>query len=177
MTRLLKVICAVMLTVSIFTGCNTETPAKTDTLISDTAERIPETKTDIPAEETSEETTDVQKEKEMKIKVSDGTNEVIFLLNGSSAAESLYRQLPLTVDAENYGSNEKIFYPPEKLDTSDVTEGGGGAGKLAYFSPWGNVVMYYSSFGAYPGLYILGEAAEGAENIENLSGTITVTAE
>lgn len=113
----------------------------------------------------------------MKIKVTDGSYTVIFQLNEGSAAKSLHGQLPLTVEVSNYGSNEKIFYPPEKLDTSNVVEGGGPAGMLAYFSPWGNVVMYYAPFGSYQGLYILGEAAEGAENIENLSGTITVTAE
>ena len=42
-------------------------------------------------------------------------------------------------------------------------EGGGEAGGLAFFSPWGNVVMYYDSFSSYPGLYILGEAIEGVE--------------
>ena len=113
----------------------------------------------------------------MRIKVTDGTDEIIFQLNDGSAAKSLYEQLPLTLDVENYGPNEKIFYPPEKLDTSDVIEGDGPAGTLAYFSPWGNVVMYYSSFGSYPGLYIIGEASEGADTIKNLSGTITITAE
>lgn len=86
-----------------------------------------------------------KKELEMRIKVTDGTDEIIFQLNDSSAAKSLYEQLPLTLDVENYGSNEKIFYPTEKLDTSDVIEGDGLAGTLAYFSPWGNVVMYYSN--------------------------------
>ena len=122
---------------------------------------------------------DIPEEKQeeiMRIKVTDGTNDVIFQLNDGSTAQSLYAQLPLTVNVENYGSNEKIFYPPEKLDTSDVVEGSGPAGTLAYFSPWGNVVMYYGSFGAYLGLYILGDATEGAENIQNLSGTITITA-
>ena len=36
-----------------------------------------------------------------------------------------------------------------------MIEGGGEAGGLALFSPWGNVVMYYDSFSPYPGLYIL----------------------
>ena len=48
---------------------------------------------------------------------------------------------------------------------------------MAYFSPWGNVVMYYGPFGSYPGLYLMGEAVEGAENIQTLSGTLTITAE
>ena len=123
-----------------------------------------------------EEPADIEREKVMQIKVTDGTNEIIFQLNNSSAATSLYSQLPLTLDVENYGSNEKIFYPPEKLDTSDVIEGACPAGTLAYFSPWGDVVMYYAPFGSYSGLYVMGEAVEGADCIKNLSGTITIKA-
>lgn len=123
-----------------------------------------------------EESADTEKEEIMQIKVTDGANEVIFQLNNGSAAASLYEQLPITLEIENYGSNEKIFYPPKKLDTSDVIEGAGSAGTLAYFSPWGDVVMYYAPFGSYSGLYIMGEAVEGADHIKNLSGTITIEA-
>ena len=113
---------------------------------------------------------------EQLISVSDGDHTVLFKLNDTSAARSLQSQLPMTVNVEDYSSNEKIFYPAEELDTSDVVEGSGGAGGLAYFSPWGNVVIYYDDFGEYPGLYILGEAIEGADQIEQLSGTIAVEA-
>ena len=34
------------------------------------------------------------------------------------------------------------------MDTEEVIEGYGSAGDLAYFSPWGNVVMYYGGFDA-----------------------------
>ena len=112
----------------------------------------------------------------MKISVSDGTNTIIYQLNNSPSAKSLYEMLPLDVEAENFGNNEKIFYPEQKIDTADGVEGGGEAGGLALFSPWGNVVMYYGSFEAYPGLYILGEAVEGVEQIRNLSGMIHVEA-
>ena len=115
---------------------------------------------------------------EQMISVTDeGGHTVVFRLNSSSAVKSLLSLLPMTVDVEDYSSNEKIFYPAEELDTSDVIEGSGGAGGLAYFSPWGNVVMYYDEFGEYPGLYILGEAIEGADQIEQLKGTITVEAQ
>ena len=36
--------------------------------------------------------------------------------------------------------------------------------------------MYYDSFGAYPGLYLLGQAMEGADQVSGLSGTIHVEA-
>lgn len=110
--------------------------------------------------------------KTMKIKVSDGTNTITYQLNDSPPARSLYGMLPLDADVGNYGSNEKIFYPEQTIDTTDGIEGGGDAGDLALFSPWGNVVMYYGSFGSYPGLFILGEAVEGAEQVKDLSGTI-----
>lgn len=110
----------------------------------------------------------------LRISVSDESRTVVFELNGSPASRSLYDELPLTADVENYGGNEKIFYPPKKLDTARGVEGGGGAGDLAYFSPWGNVVMYYGSYGAYPGLYRLGRAVSGAELISSLRGTIRI---
>ena len=111
---------------------------------------------------------------EMRIRVAAGDLEVVFALNSTSAAASLYDQLPLTVEVENYSNNEKIFYP-EKLDCTNVIEGACPVGTLAYFSPWGDVVMYYGAASQYPGLYLLGEAVEGADNIGKLSGRIEIT--
>ena len=117
--------------------------------------------------ETAEET-------EIMIRVTSDAGEIVFALNDSPAAESLVTQLPLTVDTEPYSGNEIIFHPEEPLDTENGIEGGGTAGALGYFEPWNNVVMYYGDFEAYPGLYILGEAVSGAENINAVSGTITI---
>lgn len=113
---------------------------------------------------------------EMQILITDGTHEIVFALNNTPAAKSLAAQLPLETEIENYGSNEKIFYPPEKLDGTEAIESGGEAGGLAYFSPWGNVVLYYDTFSPYPGLYILGAAVSGEDQIRQLSGTIQVIA-
>lgn len=179
MKRILLIVCLLIVSISVITGCgNHNRPDDSESMdipVED-QNRILESETDTPMADSTDEAPDVKEDK-MQIKVTDGTNEIVFQLGGGSAAKSLYEQLPLTLDVENYGSNEKIFYPPEKLDTSDVMEGDCPSGTLAYFSPWDNVVMYYGPFGAYPGLYILGEAVEGAENIKNLSGTITITAE
>ena len=112
----------------------------------------------------------------MRISVSDGTHMIVYELNDSLSAKSLYGMLPLDIEVENYGHNEKIFYPPQAVDTAEGIEDGGEAGGLALFSPWGNVVMFYDSFGSYPGLYILGQAVEGVEQISSLSGTIHVEA-
>ena len=83
----------------------------------------------------------------MQIQVQDNAHTVVFMLNNSVAAASLYNQLPLKMMVENYGNNEKIFYPPTKLNTSNTPSAEGPAGTLAYFEPRGNIVRYDGSFG------------------------------
>ena len=111
----------------------------------------------------------------MMIRVQGNDHAIVFQLNDSPASRSLYDQLPLSIEVENYGSSEKIFYPPKELEIGDtpLTEGGGKGG-LAYFSPWEDVVMYYGSYGPYSGLYDLGTAVSGSEWIETLSGELLI---
>ena len=111
----------------------------------------------------------------MKINVKANDNTIVFELNNSPAAKDLYNQLPLSITVENYGNNEKIFYPPEKLNTTDTPPADGGqAGTLAYYAPWGDVVMFYGRFGSAAGLYELGHAISGSEFIQGMSGTIQI---
>lgn len=111
----------------------------------------------------------------MRISVSDGNNTIIYELNDSTAASNLYRQLPLTTEVENFSSNEKIFYPSSDLNTDDTELATkGGRGVLAYYAPWADVVMFYDTFSSANGLYELGRAIEGSNQIENLSGKITI---
>ena len=110
----------------------------------------------------------------MHISVTASGSTVVFELNDSQAARGLYEQLPMTVAVENFSNNEKIFYPPEELDTSDAPLAEGGAGTLAYYEPWGDVVMFYGSFDANGSLFVLGEAVSGAAQIANLTGTVEI---
>ncbi len=107
--------------------------------------------------------------------VQNGDRAIVFVLNDSTAANGLYEQLPLEIEVENFSSNEKIFYPPDKLDCAGAPMAGGGAGALAYYEPWGDVVLFYGGFSANDSLYGLGEAVSGAEHIPNLSGTLLIT--
>ncbi|MCR5346606.1 MAG: hypothetical protein K6E38_02420 [Fretibacterium sp.] len=104
--------------------------------------------------------------------ITNGESRIEFELNDTSVADSLWNQLPFSAGVENYGDNEKIFHPTEPLDTSNVQENHCPAGTLAYFFPWGNLVMYYGSAPLYPGLYILGHATLNADSIKDISGTI-----
>ena len=87
----------------------------------------------------------------MKISVQSEQHEIIYELNDSTAARELYAQLPLTIEVEPFSNNEMTFYP-EKLDVTDTPLSDGEPGSLSYYQP------------------------SGTEHIENLSGTITVSA-
>lgn len=73
----------------------------------------------------------------MRIQVQVNGQTVKFELNDSNAAKMLYEQLPLSIGVQKFSNNEKIFYPPEKLDTNGAPLARGGAGTLAYYEPWG----------------------------------------
>mgnify|MGYP005806607915 FL=1 len=109
-----------------------------------------------------------------QISVQANGNTIVFELNDSQAARDLYEQLPLTIEVENYSTNEKIFYPPQELDASDAPQANAVIGTLAYYAPWGDVVMFYGDFGSASGLYELGQAVSGSEFISGMSGTIEI---
>lgn len=110
-----------------------------------------------------------------RISIESNGNTIIFELNNSQAAQDLYDQLPLSVESEDYSDNEKIFYPSEDLNVSDAPEAEGGAGVLAYYEPWGDVVMFYDDFDSSSSLYELGRVVSGSEWIEDMSGTIEIS--
>lgn len=109
-----------------------------------------------------------------QISVQFGENTVIYELNDSPAADSLYEQLPITTEVEDFSTNEKIFYPSQELDTSDSPVAEGGAGTLAYYAPWGDVVMFYDNYSVNDSLFELGQALSGGEQIGEMSGTIVI---
>lgn len=113
-------------------------------------------------------------EKHISIESANGT--ITYALNDSAAANSLYEQLPLTLQLEDFSTNEKIFYPPNPLDTSNSPLAEGGSGTLAYYAPWGDVVMFYGNFGANSSLYELGNILSGEDKISRLSGKVTIQA-
>ena len=110
----------------------------------------------------------------LKISVKAKGNITVFELNDSPAARDLYAQLPLSLTVENYSDNEKIFYPPKNLNTADTPMANARTGTLAYYAPWGDVVMFYGSFGSAAGLYDLGQAFSGGEYIAEMTGAIQV---
>lgn len=140
-----------------FTGCGTS-----------------EKNIDQPVSEQDLESTAIEEDEAMKIKVTSKEYEIIFELNQSQAAKDLYAQLPLTLEVKDFSTNEKTFYPPKELDISDAPLANAEKGSLCYYSPWADVVMFYDHFGQGNSLYELGEVVSGKADIEKLNGIITV---
>lgn len=81
-----------------------------------------------------------------RIRIVAGEDTTVFELNNSAAVKSLYRQLSLSLDVENFSSNEKTFYPPEELDITDILQTTLGMGTLACYAPWGDMVAFYGDY-------------------------------
>lgn len=122
------------------------------------------------------ETPEPEESTNRQISVRFGENTVIYELNDGTAANSLYEQLPLTIEVEDYSTNEKIFYPANGLDTSDSPLAQSRAGTLAYYAPWGDVVFFYGDYNENPGLFELGQVVSGGDLISRMSGTIIIEA-
>lgn len=102
---------------------------------------------------------------------------VKFALIPGLAAAQLAAQLPLRAEADRFGCCETLFYPPHALCAEDLPPAAGGAGTLAYYAPWGAVVLFSGPVRLCGALYALGRAQSGAQEIAALCGMLTVTIE
>ncbi|OYU19845.1 MAG: MFS transporter [Rhodobacteraceae bacterium PARR1] len=83
-------------------------------------------------------------------------------LQDNPTARDFLRLLPLDLKIEDYGTNEKIVYLPEKLTQAGATAiENPSVGDICYFAPWGNLALYHGSYGNYPGLIRLGKLDGG----------------
>lgn len=115
-----------------------------------------------------------EREKKMKIRFTDGTNEVLVTLNDSKLSESLVAQLPFTFDFEDYAHNEKNGRVPKKLLTDKSYEAECPRGSLGYFAPWGNLCLFFEVAPPYPGQYVLGTVEGNPDDIKKLGSKVTV---
>jgi hypothetical protein len=114
----------------------------------------------------------------MQVKITSKGHRATFQLYNTRAAKEFYNQLPLHLDLTNFRKAQWMFYPPKKLKTDDTPLVSGAVnGTLAYYAPWGDVVMFYGRFGSASGLYELGEAVSGAEHISGISGKVQIEKE
>jgi len=114
-----------------------------------------------------------------RIKMTFGNEEVFVRMNDNPVSRDFLTQLPLTLTLKDYAGTEKISYLPKKLSTKDAPAGSDpDVGDFAYYSPWGNIAIYYRDFGYSDGLIILGSIESGgAEKLARMNGDFTVTLE
>jgi hypothetical protein len=78
---------------------------------------------------------------------------------------------------EDYASTEKISVLPRRLSTEDAPSGSDpSVGDITYYTPWGNLALFYRDFGYSSGLVILGKLESGVEAL-GVPGSMSVTIE
>jgi hypothetical protein len=113
---------------------------------------------------------------DVKVKLTFNNEEVIVNIYDNSASKDFLAQLPLTVTLEDYVGKEKISILQKKLSVDkETSENQPKKGDFAYFSPWGNIAIFYKGL-ADPtnDLIILGEIESGKEYFENIQGDFKV---
>ncbi len=105
----------------------------------------------------------------MDIQIKVGHHVILISLNEVPASFDFFSQLPLTLKIEDYASKEKIFYPPKNLTTMNSPSGYKPVvGDVTYYSPWGNVAIFYKEFTYSSGLIPLGRVISGIEFLNDL---------
>ena len=89
----------------------------------------------------------------------------VSVLNDTNSAKSFYEILPLELNLKDYAGREKIAYLPKRLEILGDPSSDGKVGDLAYFAPWGNLVLFYEPQPYYDGLIKLGKFENNFEKI------------
>ena len=102
---------------------------------------------------------------EMRVEFSCENIKAVAVLNDTAAAKSFYANLPLELNLKDYVGREKIADLPVRLEISGDPSSDGKVGDLGYFSPWGNLVLFYKAQPYYDGLINLGKFESGFDEI------------
>lgn len=102
---------------------------------------------------------------------------IMATLVDSETARDLASLLPLTLTLRDYASTEKVSDLPRKLSTKGAPHGSDPEiADITYYSPWGNLAIFYKDFSYASGLVILGKVESGIEALAT-PGPMTVTIE
>ena len=102
---------------------------------------------------------------EMRVEFSCENVRAVAVLGDTSAAKSFSENLPLTLNLQDYAGREKIADLPVRLNFAGAPSSDGKVGDLGYFSPWGNLVLYYKPQPYYEGVINLGKFESGFDEI------------
>ena len=98
-------------------------------------------------------------------------------MHDNPTARDFISLLPLTLTLEDYAKTEKISDLPRTLTKERAPSGSDpSVGDITYYSPWGNLAIFYKDPGYAAGLIILGEIDSGVEAL-NVPGSVRVKIE
>jgi hypothetical protein len=99
-----------------------------------------------------------------RIRLSFATHVFTATLNTTPQAQDLASLLPLTLEIDDYSTNEKIAHLPRKLTEEAAAPFANEApGDLCYYAPWGNLALYHGPYRWSRGLFRLGRLDAGPE--------------
>jgi len=110
------------------------------------------------------------------IKIIMDNEEVIVKMYDNPTSKDFLRLLPLSLKFRDYAGTEKISNLPKRLSTEDAPSGcKPSVGDFTYYSPWGNLAIFYRDFEFANGLIKLGKIESGIEKLSSMKGDFTVT--
>jgi hypothetical protein len=113
----------------------------------------------------------------MKIRVNIERTAIAATLFDTGASRDFASLLPLTLTLRDYAATEKISDLPRRLSTEGAPPGSDpSVGDIAYYSPWGNLALFYGDSGYASGLVKLGKFDSGVEALKR-PDPVTVTIE
>jgi hypothetical protein len=113
----------------------------------------------------------------MKVRIDIEGTAITATLDDNQASRDFAALLPLTLTLTDYAATEKISDLPRRLSTKDAPPGTEASiGDISYYSPWGNLALFYRKSGYASGLVRLGTIDAGVEAL-NSPGPLNVTIE
>lgn len=104
----------------------------------------------------------------MKIKISFNNTELTATMFDNPTTRDFIKLLPLTLKLDDYAGTEKVGILPKKLSLKDGPSGSDPSiGDIAYYSPWGNLAIFYRNFSFASGLIIMGKLDTGISILKN----------
>lgn len=114
------------------------------------------------------------KERTMEIKLSFDNNELFISLDENAASKQFYEMLPLELEFSDYAEKEKVARLVKKLSLSNTQEYDPQVGDFFYFSPWGNIGIFYEKQPPYNGIVYLGKLKSDISKVKNIKGKVLI---
>jgi len=108
----------------------------------------------------------------MKISIRTQHKVITATLADNETSRDFVSLLPITLTLKDYAATEKVSDLPRRLSTEGAPAGSDPSiGDIAYYSPWGNLAIFYQNFRYSSGLIKLGKIDTGIEELNVPEGT------